>query len=828
MLIKRILFIIVFLQSIVFAQSNASIYGFVREKATGEPLSYVNVFLKGTDFGAPTNSEGYYSISFVPAGEYEIVVSMIGYETITKKAKVEAGKDYRYDFFMNISPVAGEKITVVAEREKFKESLTVSGFTFSMKSINSIPGFMESDVLRAIQHLPGVQSITDYTAALYVRGGTPDQNLVMIDGIPIYNPFHLGAIFSTFNTDAIKEAEFIAGGFPVEYGGRIGSVINIVQRDGNANQIKGNANVSLISSKILLEGPLKISKNITGTWMIGGRRTYFDKMFDGVNFIVEKISGEENSLKFPYYFYDFNNKINLNIGNNHRITLISFYGDDVFYFKHKDEYSYEYPEFNEYSYHKESGEFTVKWGNRANGIIWRWLLSPRLVVKNYLYNTRFRFFVDVWGRESEYYIAERDTNRSKVNYGFNTYDYISENSYNISFSYKLSPKHLVLSGCDIKWYDYNLGMEIYGKEWEDTLLYSNIYMKPLDMKYHPFEYHFYIQDKWEINPLLFCQFGLRTSKNTNQPKFYNDPRFNIKCMITENLSTKFSWGIYHQYLTTANPPDETLRLLDVWLPVARGHLPIKAIHNILGFEYLLPNNSYFRIEGYYKDYKNLLELKAEKITVEEEDEGIVFKHVNEFRNAKAYSYGLEILYKKTSGKIQGWIGYSYAVVKKKLEDGNKWFFPKYDRRHSLNIVGFIKLKNNLKLGTTLTYCSGNPYTPIIGKIKEFNIIMGGGYYRYFDLYDNELWLLGEKNSARYPYYFRLDIGIMKRKEKSWGSYEWYFHIINVTMRLNVMTYIYEEPYYEDEVIYEGKKPTVVKYPIPMFPIMPTFGVKFEF
>ena len=232
------------------------INGFVRDDATGEPLSYANVFIKDSNIGVASGVDGYYALTNIPIGERTIIVSIIGYTMITKDISIKGGESLRLDFRMSAEAIEGQRVDVFGEAQKMRQLVEPSRISLDLRTIETAPAFIEPDLFRTIQMLPGVQTINDYSSALYVRGSTPDQNLIMMDGITIYNPYHLGGIFSTFNTSSIKEADFHAGGFTARYGGRMGAILNVVTREGNTEKFEGSYNVSSMSSKVLLEGPL--------------------------------------------------------------------------------------------------------------------------------------------------------------------------------------------------------------------------------------------------------------------------------------------------------------------------------------------------------------------------------------------------------------------------------------------------------------------------------------------------------------------------------------------------------------------------------------------
>ncbi len=319
-----------FLPLIAIAE-NSSINGFIRESETGEPIGYANVFLANTSLGSATNQDGYYVISNIPNGDYVINASMIGFAMHKEDIHFDLNQSIRLDIVLKKEVIQSSEILVTAERQKFQRTVESSQISLDLREINAAPAFIEPDVFRTLQMLPGVQTSSDLSSALYVRGSTPDQNLIMLDGIAIYNPFHLFGIFSTFNTDAIKEADFHAGGFPARYGGRMGAILNVVNREGNIQKITGSADISFISTKGLIEGPIPKFKGLKGSWMISGRRTWLDQLIDRAKIPNgnQNSDGSDQYFEFPYSFYDYQAKINLDLNKDHRLTYSRFYGDDV-------------------------------------------------------------------------------------------------------------------------------------------------------------------------------------------------------------------------------------------------------------------------------------------------------------------------------------------------------------------------------------------------------------------------------------------------------------------------------------------------------------------
>ena len=796
------------------AQQTSTISGFVRDNATGEPLSYVNVFVVIGDSykGSATNQDGYYVISNLFPGKYNVNASIIGYKMTTNKVTLASDEKLRLDFRLNVSALEGQEVNVSAERIKFQQSIESSQISLDLREINTVPGFIEADVFRTLQMLPGVQSGGDFSSALYVRGSTPDQNLIMLDGITIYNPYHLGGIFSTFNTDAIKEADFHAGGFPARYGGRMGAILNVINREGNTEKITGSGNISLVTGKALIEGPLPKWKGIKGSWLLSGRRTYFDQF-------INLVTGTKG--QFPYFFYDYQFKTNLDINQNHRLTYTRFYGDDILRFSSSDQSSN-----NIGGTSKNTYGVDWPWGNHTNGLTWRWIVSPSIVAKTFLSSSRYRYDFDFYFDTKETYIDNDSTFQNNLAFDVVYKDIIKDRTLETEIIWKANDKHTVTSGFQIK----NINFELVNK-FIITTLDTTFTEKPLDMRNKTRELAAYIQDKWSVTNNLKLQGGLRLAHYNLHDTLYVEPRIGMKYNFSSDMSFKINWGRYHQFLITANDPDENFRLIDLWLGVPEDKPASVSDHTILGFEYFSPDDILFRVETYYKGFDNLLSLKQEDVYTENEDD-VQTTTMNEFWDTDAYAYGLELLAKKTSGKIKGWIGYTYAKTFN-YTPPNGWYAPNHDRTHTLNIVSTIELpkwaSDNLEMSASLTASSGNPYTPIKGRSYDWNQELNGA--RDEDQAINLEWklsnkyLVDEKNSDRYPPYFRFDLGLTRKNRRlfKW-KYDSYFQIINITNHKNALSYTYRTN--TDQSV--GNRGVVERAAINTFPFMIFTGVQFEF
>ena len=812
---QYLLFSILFLSGLLFSQSNtASINGFVRDDASGEPISYANVFLSNSSIGAATNSDGYFVMSGIPLGLYEVNATMIGYAVFKEEVDLSYGEAVRLEIRLKEEAIKGTEVLVTAERQKFERSMESSQIALDLREINSAPAFVEPDVFRTLQMLPGVQTTSDFSSALYVRGSTPDQNLIMLDGIAIYNPYHLGGIFSTFNTDAIKEADFHAGGFPARYGGRMGAILNVINREGNTEKIMGSANLSLISSKALIEGPIPKWKGMKGSWMISGRRTYIDKVVDA----LKLPSGSKNSdgsdvpLQFPYYFYDYQIKVNIDFNQDHRLTFTRFYGDDVL------DFSYEDPSetiSNENVSIQQESKFGLDWpwGNQTNGLTWRWIVSPKMIAKTFLSNSRYRFDFDLFFQNRDTYIYTDSTAINFTNFNWNIYDIIKDQTLESEVQYTLSNNHEITGGFQIKKIKFDLGIR-YDLSTQDTSFTWN----PLSLKNTTQEIAFFLQDRWEVSDRLKIRGGLRFTDYNLHKKIYVDPRVGIKYHFSDDIALKGNWGLYHQFLTTANNQDENLRLVELWLGIPKDKPASISEHVIGGVEYMSPRNIFYRIELYQKTFKNLLTLKQDNAN---EFEGTSQDStINQFWDTRGNSNGLELLVKKSSGKFNGWIGYTLSETKY-FTEASGWHNPNFDRTHTVNIVGNYELTADLELSAALTQSSGNPYTKILGRVYDWEQSLYNNSYWY----PIESYLVGQKNTERYDDYFRVDIGMTRKGGNLFGlEYDTYWQIMNLTRHVNILSYRYRTK--TDPLT--GNQLGVQRQPIPMFPLIFTFGVKFEF
>ncbi|MCF7886542.1 MAG: TonB-dependent receptor [Candidatus Marinimicrobia bacterium] len=785
-LLKRLIILILIMVTIATANPGGDLSGYIKDTETGEPIPYANVILKGTDLGDATDVHGRFVILDVPAGKYNLFVSMMGYKSFSTSIKIIENQDKRVDLEIVPTDIQTQGVTVTAEEQRFKDKVETSRINITMKDILLTPAFVEQDVFRTLQMTPSVKSKNDFSSALVVRGGSPDENLIMLDGIEIYNPYHLGGVFSTFNAKAISDAEFIAGGFNAKYGNRNSSVLNITSREGNSRKkllfknskfgdyfnLSGlSGEVSMLTSKFLAEGPVG-----NGSWMLAGRRTYFDKLAQAY------YAFNDDELPGKYYFWDSQAKVIQDITDKDRLTYCGYFGRDFLEMDFDDD---------------NGGGFGIDfdWGNYTSGLRWRHVPNTKIHSVTSLYHTNYD-----WDLNAE--ISQMDSLKDGKAYE-STINYLEEVSLQDwtlkeELNFYATDHHTITTGFELK----NINMKTYQKIQDITFLDQNRNVNIFGV---------FLQDKWKVNNLLSVQTGLRISRYNGHEHNYYDPRIGLKYLLSDNSSLKVSWGIYNQFIFTQNHEEEIINFVNFWGTVPE-HLDAQTCqHYILGFERRFGNKFFASIEGYYKPYSNLM------VNNPKNDPSI---DKDDFIEGKGEAWGIELLLKKSVGKFSGWIGYSYSKLYRRVDfnsDGkieksaDEVYNPKYDQPHSFNCVLSYKLNSKNSFGLTIKSASGQPYTPVVG--KTFSQSNMGNYLNPYSELRN---IVGQRNSARYPVYFRSDISWVRNIYPFDIEGKFKFQIINFTNHFNTLFYYWRHDRSPSEVT-----------AISMFPIIPSIGFEFK-
>lgn len=771
-MLKTIILTGFFLMLVVLSNA-ATVSGFITRKDSGEPLQYVNVRITETKAGTQTNKKGYFVITIPSPGTYTLVATMVSYQKETRTFTVsKADDDVNLDIGLEKSAVELSKVIVsAAQNDKYEvntPNIRVSTITQTTEDLLSTVSVAEADVFRSILTLPGVTPISDFSSGLYVRGGSPDQNLILIDDIDVYNPNHFGGVFSTFNTDAVESVELIKGGYPAKYGGRMSSVLDVTNRQGNRNFHQGVARVSLISASATLEGPWKLGSE-RGSYMGSFRRTYLD--------ILKK------AFDLPdYYFYDGHWKVNWDINSSDRISASMYFGKDNLDMDIGD-------------------DFHLDWGNRTFSSQWVHIFNPKLFSHFVLAGSQF---------ESN---MEQTSQNGKI---FSRYNSIDDITFKGMYSWMINNSHHVDFGMEMKWNQVKLKMETAYQMDPDTLP---------DVEATSLTSAFYVQNIWDLDAFWTLQPGLRiTSYNSldinlpscSKANYLNaEPRISLrrKLDIAENVFV--TYGRYYQYITLMSPGVSTP--LDLWFPLDGSLKPGIADHYIIGYKNNLSSKLALDFELYYKNYQNLLEYNVATDFSWSNETGQL---KDTFNVGKGYTIGLDTQLRTDWLGFEGFIGYTLSNTRRKMENINinpqtllpQYFYPLYDKTHQLNLVETYKFSENtarqflggdLKFGINFSYSTGQPTSVPEGVFfdgEQFQIL-----YSY-------------KDRVRLPAYARLDLSVKNEWSKSWGSIEPYLEVINVFDRKNIGSRNYYIIYDEDN------NAVLKKSDSGQFPFVPFIGV----
>lgn len=725
-----ILTLILGLSASLSAQS-FTLSGYITDENTGEGLIGANVVNLSTGEGTVTNTYGFYSIS-IPADTATIGFSYIGYQPKIIPLFLKQNMSLSVKLNDNITM---DEIEVVAERiEKIEDKSQMSTIKVPIKQLKKIPAFMgEVDILKAIQLLPGVQSGGEGQSGFYVRGGSQDQNLILLDGTPVYNASHLFGFFSVFNADAIKDVQLVKGGFPARYGGRLSSVLEINMKEGNNQEYKGSATVGLISSKAIFEGPILKDK---ASFIVSARRTYIDIL--ARPFISRSFSSEEGqSGKFGYYFYDLNAKLNWKISDKDRVFLSSYLGDDVFY----TDITEEQDEF------KERFNIDFGWGNATTAARWNHLWTDKLFCNVTLTYSQYNFGTQN-GVESASLRNGEILDQEKFSFGYESgitdltakidFDYLPANNHFVKFGASFTHHSFVPGGFNIKADIIEDGQSTFQL---DTLFgQSNVKAT---------EYFTYIEDDINITPRLKANVGLHFSGfNVNKVNFTSlQPRFSARYLLPDGVALKGSFATMQQYIQYLS--NENIGLpWDQWLPTTENVRPQTSWQAAVGAAKTINGDFEISGEAYYKKMNSVTSYK---------EGASVFQTVDwqsQVTQGEGRSYGLEVFLQKKTGKLSGWVGYTLSWSDRRFDDKNfgRWYPFKFDRRHDISIVGIYELSDKINFSGTWIYGTGNTFT--FPTSKYFVIDEG-----LFSTGLQEVSNINERNNLRLEPFHRLDLNV---------------------------------------------------------------------
>ena len=782
---KKIINILIILFSIQFAIAQKhSISGYIKDKNTGEALVGSTFYVKELKAGSSSNVYGFYSIT-LPEGIYNITLSFIGYESVIQK--ITLNKDVKLNFDLEETSITTGEVIISAEKTENIESSQMSRVSLPIKSIKAIPAFMgEVDILKTIQLLPGVQSAGEGNSGFYVRGGGPDQNLILLDEAIVYNASHLFGFFSVFNADAINNVELIKGGMPANYGGRLSSVLNISMKEGNNQNFEVDGGIGLIASRLTLQGPIVEGKS---SFIVSGRRTYIDIL---VNPFIKQSSPFKGS---GYYFYDLNAKFNYKFSDKDRVFLSTYFGRDVFtYNNNKDEF-----------------KVSIPWGNATTSFRWNHVFGSQMFMNATLIFTDYQFSFG----------AEQEDFELKLSSGITDYNA------KIDFTYMPSYKH------KLKW-----GINYINHKFTPSSVSAKIGEMSINSSDIVYNYAHdaavYINDEWDITPWLKVNLGLRATvfqqigpfkryikdeygqtidsmeyaKNEEIVTYPNiEPRFSMRIVIDEKSSFKASYTENYQYIHLATLSSASMPT-DLWVPSTDIVSPQFSTQAAIGYFRNFFNNNYeFSIESYYKIMENQLEYAEGSAPGDELGDN----PDNSFVFGEGQSYGAEFFLKKRLGQTTGWIGYTWSKTTRIFADINNGIeFPaKYDRRHDLSIIVTHQFNELWTLAGIFVYATGNSITLPIGRY-----FIDGALVNQYDI----------RNSYRMEPYHRADLSLTytpKKKRKYQSS--WNLSVYNI--------YSHQNPYFiyfdTEGNLSEGTLSTSAKQ-ISLFPILPSITYNFNF
>ena len=744
--------------------------GYVSDIESGEKIVGASISVAALKVGAITNEYGYYTIT-LDADSLSIDFITMGYER--RSIKILIKKNTRLDVELKFSNVLQEVTVTPDDEMDIVSSTQMSTHRISGQVIRKTTMLLgESDVLKTLQLLPGVKGGNEGFAGIYVRGGTPDQNLILLDGAPVYNVNHLFGFLSTFNSDPIKDVVLYKGGIPARYGNRLSSVLDISLRDGNAKVTQGTFSISPIAGRLTVEGPVK--KNVS-SYIISLRRAWLDA-FSTILFT--------DNQKTAYSFYDFNFKYNHSINRNNKITFGIYTGRDRFYSKFKSG--------------NETSSYAFHWGNAAYTLRWNTIISPNLFATFLAYQSNYNFTQE--SKTMSNLSGQYRAVKSKI----------IDRSAQIDFDYDISSKSKIRFGSKLSFLGFSPEILQIADANVDTVINKNFQEQSLNSE-------FYIEEDAKLTSKLFLNAGIREAIYFTKNKNYSivQPRFSVTYLLNVRTSIKASFNKMGQFLhllTNSSLGFPT----DLWVPSTDKTAPEKSIQYALGMSHKIPDkNLEASVEVYYKTMSNLLEYK--------DGANYLFgskKWEDKVIYGSGSSYGAEFFINKKKGIITGWIGYTLAYTDRKfmeINDGQRFPF-KYDRRHDLSVYANYNLNSRKSFSMVFVLASGNLATIPVNSYQgvlppNYNLTpryQSGAYTN--DFVNQEL--VGNRNNYRLPLYHRLDVNYQTSKTtKRNNTRTWIFSIYNVYGRLNPF-FLYES---------EGHLKKLA-----LFPIIPSISYKLDF
>lgn len=798
MKLKVYLIIFFLLISVIGSAQSYTLSGKLTDANSGEDLIGATIVKKGTTQGTITNINGQYSLT-VEADTLVVLFSYVGYSTYEKTFVITGN----LNFDVELKPNTLDQIEVVGEDlNKIQENTQMSTIDIPVDQIKKIPALLgEVDVVKALQLLPGVQSGSEASSGMYVRGGGPDQNLILLDGTPVYNASHLFGFFSVFNADAIKKVELVKGGFPARYGGRLSSVLDIRMKDGNMKKFSASGNIGLISSKLTIEGPIVKNK---ASFIVAARRTYIDVLMRPFIAYQNRRLNDNSKTTFGYYFYDLNAKLNWKINQKNRLYFSIYGGDDIFF--NRETYTNPIPEGN--AFDNNSFQFGLEWGNITSTLRWNKEWSQKLFSNLYLTYSQYQFDI---GFEDESTYTQNDTIRND----FSSFSYLSgieDYAIKYDFDYVPNNNHYIRTGISGIRHQFNTGASAFSVR-ESAYQVDTTIRAGADPTL-AYEYAAYIEDDWKIGALLKVNVGLHYSSFIVGESNYQSvqPRFASRYLLSENSSLKLSYAKMQQNVHLLTNTSVGLPT-DLWVPSTDNTTPEVSEQIAIGYARTFNKQYQFSIEAYYKEMKNVIAYV----------DGASFMNTNDswedkIEAGQAWAYGIEWFLQKKKGIWNGWVGYTLAWANRQFPNINfgEKFPYKYDRRHDISIVLSYKISDKWSFAGTWVYGTGNALTlPIV----QYPLLRETFYGYYTEMIEN----FEQRNNFRMEAYHRMDLGFKKTNKHKWGNAEWNFGVYNAYNRRNPFFYYFADNW--DPVTGEATRNLTR---VSLFPIIPSVSWGFQF
>ncbi|WP_234737116.1 TonB-dependent receptor [Tellurirhabdus bombi] len=779
--------------------SVATVSGYVREQGSREALIGVSVYQPNTTLGTNTNTYGFFSLTLPLQDSLRLAFSFVGYETEYRTINLQ--KDTELNILIKPGQTLKEVIvTGTATEDKVSESPQMSKIDIPVSQIKKIPAFLgEKDVLKVLQLMPGIQKGSEGNTGIYVRGGGPDQNLIILDDAIVYNANHLFGFFSVFNGDALKSVELTKGGFPARYGGRLSSVIEMNMKEGSKEKLHGEGGIGLIASRLTLEGPIQKEKS---SFLISARRTYLDL----VSRPLIKAQTDGNTVA-GYYFYDLNAKMNYSLGKRDQLYLSGYFGQDKFY-NREDEGN-------------EAFDTSLDWGNATATLRWNHLFSQKLFSNTSLIFSNYRFGISSEER-GETSQGGDQTYSLKYNSG------IRDFSLKTDFDYYPSPRHSLRFGLQtiqhrftpsaIVVRDSDIGRFTRDVEAIDVL-----------------ESGIYIEDTWKPTSRLRFNGGFRLSHFVHKEVNYirPEPRLSGAFILKPDFSFKASYALMNQYVHLLSNTGIGLPT-DLWVPTTDRIKPQQSQQVAAGFAKDFSKKGLtLTIEGYYKTMDNIINYRegASFLFFDDPTSANQVRWEDNVTSGKGWSYGAEFLLQKKVGRFSGWAGYTLSWTQWQFADLNfgRKFYPRYDRRHDISLVGIYELSPRITLSGTWVYGTGQaltiPLATYVAHPHEPNRLVPsiniGNPSQFFE-YGRKAYEYGGKNSFRAESYHRMDLSLQFHKKKKRHERTWEFSVYNLYNRRN--------PFYYNlgpRDSGSNSRITVLKR-YSVFPVVPSVSYNFKF